>query len=82
MIAVSEESEIDGLVRKFGGFKALTAIHYGSYDNMIDTYKKMFEYAIENGHEIYGESIDNYLVDIINTGDVSNYVTELIIPIK
>ena len=81
-IAVSEEREIDGLVRKFGGFKALTAIHYGSYDNMIDTYRKMFEYAFENGYEICGEPIDNYLVDIINTGDVSNYVTELIIPIK
>lgn len=81
-IAVSEEKEIEGLVRKFGGFKALTAMHYGSYDNMIDAYRKMFEYAFENGYEICGEPIDNYLVDIINTADQENYVTELIIPIK
>ena len=81
-IAVSEEREIDGLVRKFGGFKALTVMHYGSYDNMIDTYRKMYEYACDNGYEICGEPIDNYIVDIINTADEGNYVTELIIPIK
>ncbi|WP_411680115.1 MerR family transcriptional regulator [Clostridium thailandense] len=81
-IAVSEEREIKGLVRKFGGFKAVTAIHYGSYDNMIDTYRKIFKYIYENGFEVYGEPIDNYLVDIINTSDEENYVTELIVPIK
>ncbi|NMM64571.1 MerR family transcriptional regulator [Clostridium sp. P21] len=81
-IAVSEEREIDGLVRKFGGFKAVTAVHYGSYDNMIDTYRKLYKYIYENGYEIYGEPIDNYLVDIMNTIDEENYVTELIIPIK
>ncbi|OOM12053.1 MerR family transcriptional regulator [Clostridium saccharobutylicum] len=81
-VSVSEEREVEGIVRKFGGFKALTAIHYGSYDNMIDTYGMMFEYAFENGYEIYDEPIDNYLVDIINTSDPNNYVTELIVPIK
>lgn len=81
-MAVSEDREIAGLVRKFGGFKAATAIHYGSYDNMIETYRKMFKYIYENGYEICGEPIDNYLVDIINTSDPENYVTELIIPLK
>ncbi|AKA67631.1 MerR family transcriptional regulator [Clostridium scatologenes] len=81
-IAVSEEKEIDGLVRKFGGFKAVTAVHYGSYDNMIDSYKKLYKYIYENGYEICGEPVDNYLVDIMNTSDEENYVTELIIPIK
>ncbi|MDR3597930.1 MerR family transcriptional regulator [Clostridium sp.] len=81
-IGVSEEREIDGLVRKFGGFKGLTSIHYGSYENMIDTYRKMYKYIYEKGYEICGEPIDNYLVDIINTANEENYVTELIIPIK
>lgn len=81
-IAVSEEKEVNGLVRRFGGFKALTAMHYGSYDNMIDTYRSMYKYIYENGYEICGEPIDNYLVDIINTADQENYVTELMIPIK
>ena len=81
-IGVSEEREIEGLVRKFGGFKAVTAVHYGSYDNMIEAYRKMNKYIYENGYEICGEPIDNYLVDIINTADEENYVTELIIPVK
>ncbi|AKN31525.1 MerR family transcriptional regulator [Clostridium carboxidivorans P7] len=81
-IVISEEREIDGLVRKFGGFKAVTAVHYGSYDNMIDSYRKLYKYIYENGYEICGEPIDNYLVDIMNTVDEENYVTELIIPIR
>ena len=40
------------------------------------------EYISKNGYEICGEPIDNYLVDIINTADEENYVTELIIPVK
>ncbi|AZV58682.1 MerR family transcriptional regulator [Clostridium sp. AWRP] len=81
-IAVSEEREIDGLVRKFGGFKAVTAVHYGSYNNMIQTYRKLYKYIYENGYEICGEPVDNYLVDIMNTVDEENYVTELIVPIR
>lgn len=81
-IGVSEEREIKGLVRKFGGFKAVTAIHYGSYNNMIDAYRKINKFIYENGYEICGEPIDNYLIDIMNTIDEENYVTELIIPIK
>ncbi|OBR92940.1 multidrug-efflux transporter 1 regulator [Clostridium ragsdalei P11] len=81
-IDVSEEREIDGLVRKFGGFKAVTAVHYGSYYSMIDTYRKLYKYIYENGYEICGEPVDNYLVDIMNTVDEENYVTELIVPIK
>lgn len=81
-IAISEEREIGSLVRKFGGFKAVTAVHYGSYDSMIETYRKLYKYIYENGYEICGEPVDNYLVDIMNTVDEENYVTELIIPIK
>lgn len=79
---VSETKEIPGLVRKFGGFKAVTTIHYGSYNNMVDTYKKMLKYIHENNYEICGPAVDNYLVDIISTCNENNYVTELMIPIK
>lgn len=81
-IGISEKREAEGLVRKFGGFKAATIIHYGSYENMIDTYRKVFKYIYENGYKVCGEPVDNYLVDIISTVDARNYVTELIIPIK
>ena len=57
-------------------------MHYGSYDNMIEVYRKMIEYISKNGYEICGPAIDNYIVDIISTCDENNYVTELLIPIK
>lgn len=79
---ISETKEIPGLVRKFGGFRAVSSMHYGSYDNMIEVYRKMVEYINKNGYEICGPAIDNYIVDIISTCDENNYVTELLIPIK
>lgn len=79
---ISETKEMPGLVRKFGGFRAVSSIHYGSYDNMIEVYRKMVEYINKNGYEICGPAIDNYIVDIISTCDENNYVTELLIPIK
>ncbi len=79
---VSETKEIPGLVRKFGGFRAVSSMHYGSYDNMIDVYRKMVKYINQNGYEICGPAIDNYIVDIISTCDENNYVTQLLIPIK
>lgn len=79
---VSCTKEIPGIVRKFGGFKALSVMHYGSYDNMQDSYIKMINYIYENGYEISGPAIDNYIVDIVSTCDPNNYITELLIPIK
>ena len=79
---VSKTKEIPGLVRKFGGFRAVSSIHYGSYYNMVDVYKKMVKYIDENGYEICGPAIDNYIVDIISTCNEDDYITELLIPIK
>lgn len=79
---VSETKEIDGLVRKFGGFKAISAVHYGNYDELICLYRKMYMYARENKYEICGPAIDNYIRDIMSTCDPENYVTELLVPIK
>lgn len=79
---VSENKEIPGLVRKFGGFKAVSAMHYGSYENMADVYRKMMNYIKKNKYEICGPAIDNYIVDIVSTCNEHNYITELLIPIK
>lgn len=79
---VSETKEIPGKVRKFGGFKAVSLMHYGDYTDMADDYLRMVKYILKNGYEICGPAIDNYIVDIISTSDVNNYVTELLIPIK
>ena len=58
-VPVSEAKEIDGLVRKFGGFKAISTVHYGNYNELIDLYKKMYSYATENKYEVCGPAIDN-----------------------
>ena len=42
----------------------------------------MFKYIKENGFKVCGPAIDNYLVDIVNTSNENNYVTQLIVPIE
>lgn len=79
---VSETKEIEGKVRKFGGFKAISAVHYGNYDGLINLYCKMCKYANDNKYEICGPAIDNYIRDIMSTCNPENYVTELLLPIK
>lgn len=79
---VSENREIPGIVRKFGGFKALSVVHYGSYDKLIEFYKKMFDYAEKHGYKVGKPAIDNYIVDIISTSNPDNYITELLLPIS
>lgn len=79
---VSNTSEIPGKVRKFGGFKAVSTMHYGNYSTMMNGYLRMLEYIKKNGYEICGPAVDNYIVDIVSTADPKNYVTELLIPIK
>ncbi|HCW54837.1 MAG TPA: MerR family transcriptional regulator [Clostridium sp.] len=81
-VPVSETKEIDGLVRKFGGFKAISTVHYGNYNELIHLYKKMYSYATENKYEICGPAIDNYIRDIMSTCNPDYYITELLLPIK
>ncbi len=81
-VTVAEQAERDGIVRRSGGFTALSAIHYGSYGLIPNTCLKMFEWMQKNDYIPYGPYAENYIVDITNTLSEENYVTELIRPVK
>ncbi|MFZ5354571.1 MAG: MerR family transcriptional regulator [Bacillota bacterium] len=81
-VTVAEQAEIDGIVRKFGDFTALSAIHYGSYANIPATCIKMFKWMSDNNYVPYGPYIERYVVDISSTINENNYITELIRPVK
>lgn len=78
---VTETKEIPGIVRKFGGFNAVSAYHYGNYDSLEALYTKVCKYAVDHGYKIRGQAIDNYIVDIISTSNPDNYVTEILVPV-
>lgn len=81
-VRVVEQEEKDGIVRKIGGFLALSAIHHGSYETIPNTCVKMFNWMKENKYLPYGFYAENYIIDISSTSSEENYITELIRPIK
>lgn len=81
-VAVAAEAELPGVVRRFGGFLAVTATHYGSYATMPQTYGRMLDWAAQNGFKFTGAAVESYIIDIVTTGCEDDYVTELILPVK
>lgn len=81
-VPVDVANPIDGIVRTFGGFEVLSAIHYGCYETEAQTYAVMIAWMQERGYIIAGSTIENYLIDWIFTDNEEEYVTELMIPIK
>jgi len=66
--------------RRFTKRKYLRAMHYGPYQKVSETYKKMWEFAEENKLKLENESIEFYLNDptIMKKEDIE---TEVLIPI-
>lgn len=81
-VAVAAQQELPGVVRRFGGYLAVTTTHYGSYKTMQYTYKKMIEWLTQNGFEYTGAAIENYIIDTVTTACEDDYVTKLILPVK
>ncbi len=68
-------------VRVWGGFKAATLLHYGSYKSMPMSYQRLLDAMEEKGYSYKGQAIESYIVDCTLTLDEESYVTELIIPL-
>lgn len=77
----AEDAEKD-YIRIFPAFDAVSAIHYGPYNQEAQTYAKMLMWIAQEGYEICGAAIENYLIDGIFTENEEEYITELLIPIK
>lgn len=57
------ESSGEFVSSKFNKKKYLRAMHYGPYQKVSDTYRKMWNYAQEQNIKLAGESIEFYLND-------------------
>lgn len=81
-VTVSKNEEKEAIVRKFGGFLAVVAYHYGSYKTMSNTYKKMLSWIEKNDFTFLGGAIENYIIDVVTTICEDDYITEIILPVK
>lgn len=71
-------------VRELPKIKAVSIIHYGSYDTLNSSYKLLVDYIEKNNLESYTPSREIYYKGpgMIFKGNPEKYKTELIIPIK
>ncbi|WP_432644420.1 GyrI-like domain-containing protein [Methanobrevibacter sp.] len=61
--------------------KVLSTIHYGSNDNIMETYEKLVEIAQENHYDIIGSPKEVLIKNIHNCNDEKEYITEIQLPI-
>jgi DNA-binding transcriptional MerR regulator len=71
-------------IRQLSKIKAVSIMHYGSYDNFNLSYKLLFDYIQENNLNIYTPTREVYIKGpgMIFKGNSDKYVTEILIPIK
>ncbi len=67
---------------EFEGFKGISGIHTGSYDNFESSYNKLMEEAEKMGYELTWESWEFYYSDPNTETDESKWKTEIVFPVK
>ena len=68
--------------KQFGGFRAVTALHIGRNDEIIQTQARAIKWLNQQGYSVAGPISEEYIVspmDIINEED---HITKVIIPIQ
>ena len=62
--------------------KVLSIYHKGSYEQIGEAYAFLMDYAEKNGYEAVGLARESYIDGIWNTESVSEWLTEIQLPIK
>lgn len=61
--------------------KVLSGLHYGSLDNIQETYNIMAEYSIENKYDIIGSPKEVYIKSKFDVEDEEDMITEIQLPV-
>ena len=67
---------------EFEGFKGISGIHTGSYDNFGSSYNKLTKEAEKMGYELTWESWEFYYTDPGTEPDESKWKTEIVFTVK
>jgi len=62
--------------------RVLSIYHKGAYDNIGEAYAFIMEYAEKNGYEVAGLARESYIDGIWNKESVSDWLTEIQLPIE
>ncbi len=67
--------------KQFGGFKAVTALHIGRNDEIIQTHIKAIKWLNQQGYTIAGPISEEYIISPVDINNEENHITKIIIPI-
>ena len=76
---LEDEEEIYNIIFNEGYYLTLT--YKGKYKNNKHHINKMFKYIEEKGYKIISDPIEIYKIDIHETEDINEFVTEIQIPV-
>ncbi|MBQ2654369.1 MAG: GyrI-like domain-containing protein [Methanobrevibacter sp.] len=82
-IAIKQDADEQGRIRVVDMIenKVLAGKHFGSTDNILDTYAELVSVAQENHYDIIGSPKEVLIKGVHNCDNENDYVTEIQLPI-
>ncbi len=68
--------------KQYGGFKAVTALHIGRNDEIIQTHIKAIKWLNQQGYKVFGPISEEYIISPVDINNEENHITKVIIPIN
>ncbi len=79
--ALQEVIEEYSNTRTYGGTLAICGYHAGSYDNIGETYRKLFLWGERHDFQLRGDSMEKQIVEHYMTSDEKEFVTKIYLPV-
>lgn len=67
--------------KQFGGFRAVTALHIGRNEEIIQTHVKAIKWLNQQGYRVAGPISEEYIVSPVDINNEEDHITKIIIPI-
>ena len=69
-------------IQEYGGFLAATAVHFGSYETMVNTHMMMLRWINQNGYAVNGYVSEEFLISPIDILEQDNQIIKVIMPVR
>lgn len=81
-VQVAETPSENKEIHSFGGFQAATTVYRGRYEDIFKRYIALKRWIDENGYEICGKVTEEFLISPLDTANMNEHVTKIIVPVK
>ena len=80
-VQVNEKIDVPE-AKEFGGFTAVTVLHIGRNEEIIQTHIKAIRRLNQQGYTIVGPISEEYIISPLDVKDEENHITKVIIPVQ